>query len=64
MKASPEYPIKIFFYEDKEEWILNDEVELATNLEWFDNNDPKERVTITDNQDRPVHLVVNELVGQ
>jgi uncharacterized protein RhaS with RHS repeats len=61
MKTSPEYPIKVIFHEDNEEWLLDNEIEVATNLEWFDSEDPEERATVTDNQGRPVHLVVKEL---
>jgi len=61
MTTSPEYPIKVIFHEDNEEWLLSNEIEVATNLEWFDSQDPEERVTVTDNQGRPVLLIVKEL---
>ena len=62
MKTAPEYPIRVIFHEDNEEWLLNNEVEVATNLEWFDSEDPEEQTTVTDNQGRPVRLIVKELV--
>lgn len=60
-KVSIEYPIKIIFHEDNEEWILNNEIEVANNLEWFNSQDPEENATITDNKGRPVRLIVKEL---
>ena len=61
MKKTPEYPIKVFFHEDSEQWILSNEIELACNLEWFNSQDPEEKATVTDNQGRPVRLIVKEL---
>lgn len=62
MKESPEYPLTVLFHEERKEWILNDDVDAAVNLEWFDSKDPEERATVTDNKGRAVHLVVRELV--
>ncbi len=62
MKTLPEYPIRVISHEDNEAWLLNNEVEVATNLEWFDSEDPEEQVTVTDNQGRPVRLIVKKLV--
>ena len=61
MKTSPEYPIKVVFHEDNEEWILNNETEVAYNLEWFNSHDPEEQATVTDNQERLVRLIVKKL---
>jgi hypothetical protein len=60
MKTVPEYPIKVVFHEDNEEWLLNNETEVACNLEWFNSQDPDEEATVTDNQGRRVQLIVKE----
>ena len=57
----PEFPIKVLFQEDGEEWMLNDEEDIAVNLEWFNSDDPEERAIVTDNRGRPVRLKVEAL---
>ena len=57
----PEYPIKVVFEEDGETWILNNEKELATNLEWFDSDAQDEHAIATDNQGRAVRIKVEKL---
>lgn len=56
----PEYPIKIDF-EYGETWVLKNEEELATSLEWFDSDSEEEPTVITDNQGRAVKLKVDNL---
>jgi hypothetical protein len=57
----PAYPIKVVFEEDGATWILNDEKELATTLEWFDSDAPDEHARVTDNQGRAVRIKVEKL---
>ena len=57
----PKYPIKVFFKEDETEWILDNESELACNLEWFDSRDPAENSLVTDSDGNEVLLVVEKL---
>lgn len=61
MEASLQFPIKVIFHEDNEEWLLYNEMEIAYNLEWFNSKDPEENATVTDKEGRVVHLVVKEL---
>jgi len=57
----PKYPIKIVFNEDSSVWILNDELELTTNLEWFDSESIDENATVTDAAGRPIILKIERL---
>lgn len=57
----PEFPIKVVFEEGEETWIFNNEKELATSLEWFDNDDLDEHAVVTDNQGRAVRIRVEKL---
>lgn len=57
----PTYPLTITFQEDGDVWVLNNESEVANNLEWFDSRDPEEKATVTDKSKRKVTLVVEEL---
>lgn len=57
----PEYPIKVVFKEDGETWILNNEEELATSLEWFDSESPTENAMAIDNQGRAIRIKVEKL---
>ncbi len=61
MNKSPEFPLKIYFKEDSEEWILNDSEEVVCNLEWFNSDDPSEKAVVTDNLGRKVRLKVEKL---
>ncbi len=62
MKASaPEFPIKVFFMEDNDEWLLDSEDELASNLEWFDSRDKDENAQVTDSLGRSVRVKVEKL---
>ena len=57
----PTFPIKVFFHEDGTEWVLNNEDELCSNLEWFDSNDPNEKASITDNNGKEIFVVIEAL---
>jgi hypothetical protein len=57
----PEFPIKVHFHEDNEEWILGNNEELACTLEWIDTDDPEERATVTDARGRKVRLKIKFL---
>ncbi len=61
MPRKPKFPIKIFFKEDEEEWILNDYEEITCNLEWFDSNDSEENAIVTDDNGKLVNLIVKKL---
>ena len=60
-KESPIYPITVTFQEDGAVWVLNNENEIANNLEWFDSRDPEEKATVIDKNKRKVTLVVEQL---
>ena len=60
-KNSPEFPIKVTFFEDNDVWILNNEDELCTNLEWFDSRDKEENAKVEDHKGRLVRVKVEEL---
>ena len=57
----PEYPIKVGFEEDGETWILNNDKELATTLEWFDSDAPDEHAKVTDKLGRAVRIKIEKL---
>lgn len=57
----PQFPLTIFFEEEGEKCILEDEKDAACNLEWFDSDDPEEHAVVKDNQNRLVRLKVKEL---
>ena len=57
----PTFPIKVVFLEDGEEWIHENEQELANNLEWFNSEDPEDQALVTDKQGRAVTLVIEAL---
>jgi len=61
MLDDSKYPLTVFFSEDGEEWVLENEVEVANNLEWFDSNDPNEKARVTDKDGRVVRLLVKNL---
>jgi hypothetical protein len=61
LSDKPQFPIKVFFYEDNDEWILNSEDDIALNLEWFDSEDIEENTKVTDRLGRPVRLKVEAL---
>jgi hypothetical protein len=58
---SPKYPIKVFFKEDGTEWIFDNELELASNLEWFDSRSSDENTIVTDSNGNQIVLVVEKL---
>ncbi len=57
----PEYPIKVLFKEDGEEWFFENKKDIAQNLEWFDSDDPSENAIVTDKNGRQVTLKVEKL---
>ena len=61
MGAKPKFPLTVIFHETNEKWILENEEDAACNLEWFDSEDPEERVTVTDSLGRPVRLKIEQL---
>ena len=60
-KEKPTFPITVTFQEDGDVWVLNNEMEVANNLEWFDSRDPEEKATVIDKSKRKVTLVVEKL---
>ncbi len=60
-RARPVFPITITFHEDSDEWILDNERELAYNLEWFDSQDPEQRASAVDHLNRRVWIKVEKL---
>ncbi len=61
MLNRPEFPLKVFFQETGEEWMLENEVDAVQNLEWFDSEDPNEAAVVTDRLGRLVLLKIEEL---
>lgn len=61
MSDKPVFPIKVFFKEDGDEWILDNEDEIASSLEWFNSEDPEENTIVTDKNGNPVKLVIEKL---
>jgi len=61
VKMKPSFPITVFFLEDGDKWILEDEIDIAQNLEWFNSDDPEEQAIVTDKSGKPVRLVVENL---
>ncbi len=57
----PRLPIKVLFLEDGDEWILDNEIEIATSLEWFDSDSPDENAIVTDADGRLVRVKVEKL---
>ena len=57
----PEFPITVTFLDDGDEWVLDNEIELAENLEWFNSDDPEEKTIIKDKNGKAVKLVVEKL---
>jgi hypothetical protein len=61
MKPKPKYPLTVKFENDYEKLVFNDESETACTLEFFDSEDPDEKVTVTDASGQPVRLKVEML---
>jgi hypothetical protein len=66
VRVKPVFPIKVIFYEEDEDddidvWVLDNENELAWNLEWFDSRDPSENASVVDSLGRSVRLKVEKL---
>lgn len=57
----PSFPLKVIFKEDDDQWILENEIEAAQNLEWFNSDDPDEKATVIDKLGKHVRLVVKDL---
>jgi hypothetical protein len=57
----PEYPIKIVFEEFEETWVLKNEEELTSSLEWFDSDSTEEPAIVTDSRGRDVKMKVENL---
>lgn len=60
-KARPKFPVKIIFFEDHDEWIFENEGEIASNLEWFDSRNPAENAEVVDQLNRRVRVKVEKL---
>ena len=57
----PEFPIRVSFHQDDDQWVLASLDELACSLEWFDSNDPDEFASVVDSRDRAVRVKVERL---
>jgi hypothetical protein len=53
----PEFPLRVKF-DDGDEWLLESEEQVETNLEWFDTDDGDKTVLVLDRLGRPVRLKV------
>lgn len=56
----PKLPFHVIF-EDGNRWILNNDDEIACNLEWFDSNDEDDTTKVIDDLGRPVRLKIEAL---
>lgn len=61
MKYIPQYPIKVIFFEDDEEEIFYDEIQMVSNLEWFDSREEPIDVLVYDKNNKRIHLVIDTL---
>lgn len=61
MIDKPKFPIKVHFHEDDTIWVLNNEEELASNLEWFDSHDSNENASVRDANGCFVRIKVESL---
>lgn len=59
MKYIPQYPIKVIFFEDDEEEIFYDEIQMVSNLEWFDSREEPIDVLVYDKNNKRIHLVID-----
>lgn len=59
--VKPLFPINVKFFEDDDEWVLDNEGEIASNLEWFDSRDPSENAGVIDSLGRSVRVKVEKL---
>lgn len=59
----PEYPIRVKFLKEEEEYEYENEMELVCDLEWFDSedNDPKDATLVKDRLGREVILKIEAL---
>ena len=58
----PEFPLTVRFFEDDTTIVLRSKEEVECDLEWFDSDDPEQHAEVRDAQDRPVRLVVRDLL--
>ena len=56
----PKWPIHVR-YIDGDDLILETPEEVETSLEWFDSEDGDTTAAVSDDEGRPVHLVVEAL---
>ncbi|WP_447926997.1 hypothetical protein [Vreelandella sp. EE27] len=60
--SKPVFPVTIAFEEDGDKWVLDNENQLASNLEWFDSRDPEQRAYALDGLNRRVRIKVEKLM--
>lgn len=61
---TPRYPVKVRF-RDGDDWTLNDEMEIAATLEWFDSEAPDQDAVATDAAGRRLRIIVrNHVISQ
>jgi hypothetical protein len=58
---APQFPVRVLFREDDDEWVLDSEHELAVSLEYFDSDDPAENADVRDALGRAVRVKVDAL---
>ena len=57
----PQFPLRVLFHGDSDEWVLDSVEDVVTALEWFDSDDPTENATVLDALGRKVRLRVESL---
>ena len=61
MSQKPEYPLTVYFEDTGETCSYENEEEIVTSLEWFDSEDKKDKVNVTDSRGRLVRLKIERL---
>ncbi|HAC14393.1 MAG TPA: hypothetical protein DCE78_00390 [Bacteroidetes bacterium] len=57
----PKLPLHVMF-EDGDHWILYNDDEIASSLEWYDSNDEDDTTKVIDDLGRPVKLKIEALI--
>lgn len=55
--SDPQYPIQVRFA-DGDRWSLDNEIEVAKSIEWFDSEDPEEEAEVSDALGRRVTVKI------
>jgi hypothetical protein len=61
MVVKPIFPIRVHLLDYDEEYILHNEFDICTKLEFFDSEDPEENAVVIDAYNKELILVVDNL---